>query len=217
MRTAGYFTRHVPGYHKGFINLGVYKTPDWSVNDWSESQLYWLPSPNLIDNSHVCKKTANCFHTTKRKNDMDKHEAKCKDIQEIITKQVQYGSTSNEVTKLIFHDFLKISFVVLISRLSTMTMFVCQCRLLLRAHWTVLDTLKRPTTLLKLLIRWLLISWITYLNYNKYCLKCCHPISKMLSSIYKQLKKNFQPNYRQVINQNPNFSRFSTISKITKY
>ena len=100
MRTAGSFTRHVPGYHKGFINLGVYKTPDWSVDDWSESQLYWLPSSNLIDNSHVCKKTASCFHKTKRRNDMDKHEEKCKDIQEIITKQVQYGCTSNEVTKL---------------------------------------------------------------------------------------------------------------------
>ena len=108
IRTVGHYTRNVPGDYDGEINLGVYKTPDWSIEDWSRSQLFWLPSSNLIDNRYICTKTESCTYTTKQKRDMDKHEKGCTDIQQIITKQVPFGSDIDEVAKL--SKFLNIDF-----------------------------------------------------------------------------------------------------------
>ena len=100
MRTNGYFTRNVPGDSDGSINLGVFKTPNWSVDGWSKSQMFWLPSSNLIDNTYICSKTESCTHREIQKRDIEKHEKRCTDIQEIITKQEQYGCNNDEVSKL---------------------------------------------------------------------------------------------------------------------
>ena len=91
-RTVGFLTRDVPGVGNGSINIGVY--------DWPSSDIYWLPSPNLINNSWICSKTENCFYACKQRRDMDKHEKKCTDVQQIITQQLGYGSQNNEVSKL---------------------------------------------------------------------------------------------------------------------
>ena len=100
MKTTGYFTRHVPGDNGGSINLGVFKTSSWNDEDWSKSQLYWLPSSNLIDNSLICSKTESCFYTTDRPANLKRHEKGCTDVQEIISKQNEYGSNNDEVEKL---------------------------------------------------------------------------------------------------------------------
>ena len=91
-RTVGYMTRFVPVGEHGSINIGVY--------DWPTTDVYWLPSENLINNSFLCTKTKTCYYTTNRITDLNRHEEKCTDVQKIISKQLQYGCKINEVTKL---------------------------------------------------------------------------------------------------------------------
>ena len=47
-RTVGYRTRFVPAGDHGSINIGVY--------DWPTTDVFWLPSENLINNSFMCTK-----------------------------------------------------------------------------------------------------------------------------------------------------------------
>ena len=70
------------------------------VDGWSKSQLFWLPSENLLGNAFICTKTESCTHTTDRAYDMKNHEKSCSDVQEIITKQDMYGCNNDEVAKL---------------------------------------------------------------------------------------------------------------------
>ena len=90
-RTVGYRTRFVPAGEHGSINIGVY--------DWPSTDVFWLPSNNLINNSYMCTKTKTCYYTTNRLPDLKRHEEKCKDVQEIISQQLQYGCKTNEVSK----------------------------------------------------------------------------------------------------------------------
>ena len=91
-RTVGYITRLVPAAGNGSINIGV--------NDWPSTDVFWLPSSNLINNSYMCTKTKNCYYTTNRKIDLVRHEKKCTDIQQIISKQLQYGSLNDQLSKV---------------------------------------------------------------------------------------------------------------------
>ena len=91
-RTVGYVTRLVPAGVHGSINIGVY--------DWPTTDVYWLPSPNLINNSFLCTKTKACYYTTNRINNLIRHEEGCKDVQEIEGRQQEYGCQTNEVSKL---------------------------------------------------------------------------------------------------------------------
>ena len=91
-RTVGYISRAVPGASNGSINIGVY--------NWPPSDIYWLPSNNLIENSYTCNKTEKCRYTCNRWSNMVKHEKRCTGVQTIESHQVQYGSKNNEVSKL---------------------------------------------------------------------------------------------------------------------
>lgn len=91
-RTAGYLTRNVPGHIDGEISIGVY--------DWPPTEVFWIPSVNLINNSYICTKTEKCYYTTNRKKDLERHEKKCTDVQTIISKQIHYGSINDEVAKM---------------------------------------------------------------------------------------------------------------------
>ena len=91
-RTVGFITRQVPGFRNQSINIGVY--------DWPTTDVYWLPSENLINNSYMCSKTENCYYTTNRKKNLERHEKKCTDVQEIISKQLGYGSRNDQVSKV---------------------------------------------------------------------------------------------------------------------
>ena len=91
-RTVGYITRLVPAGVNGSINIGVY--------DWPTTDVYWLPSDNLISNSFMCTKTKNCYYTTNRLPNLKRHEKGCTDVQEIISKQMEYGCKNDEVSKL---------------------------------------------------------------------------------------------------------------------
>ena len=91
-RTVGFLSRLVPGIGNGSINIGVY--------DWPTTDVFWLPSQNLINNSFMCTKSENCFYTCNTKKDIAKHEKRCTDVQKIISKQVEYGNQSDEASKL---------------------------------------------------------------------------------------------------------------------
>ena len=91
-RIVGYITRLVPAGVNGSINIGVY--------DWPTTDVYWLPSDNLISNSFMCTKTKNCYYTTNRLPNLKRHEKGCTDVQEIISKQMEYGCKNDEVSKL---------------------------------------------------------------------------------------------------------------------
>ena len=91
-RTVGYVTRFVPAGVHGSINIGVF--------DWPTTDVYWLPSENLINNSYRCTKTKTCFYTTNRLTDLNRHEQKCTDTQEVEGRQEEYGGPNNEVSKL---------------------------------------------------------------------------------------------------------------------
>ena len=92
VRTAGYLTRHVPGLVNGEINIGVY--------NWPSTDVYWLPSKNLIPNVYICSKSENCYFQSNRKHDVEVHEKKCKDVQQINSIQAEYGSKNDEVALL---------------------------------------------------------------------------------------------------------------------
>ena len=91
-RTVGYRTRFVPVGDHGSINVGVY--------DWPTTDVYWLPSENLINNSFLCTKTSKCYYTTNRITDLKRHEEKCTDVQQIEGRQEEYGGQNDEVSKL---------------------------------------------------------------------------------------------------------------------
>ena len=91
-RTVGFKSREVPLGENGSINIGVY--------DWPTTDVYWLPSQNLINNAYMCTKSAKCFYTCTHRRDMDKHEKRCKNVQEVISQQLEYGSQSDHVSKL---------------------------------------------------------------------------------------------------------------------
>ena len=90
-RTVGYRTRFVPAGDHGSINIGVY--------DWPTTDVFWLPSDNLINNSFMCTKTKNCHYTTNRITNLKRHETGCTDVQKIISKQMEYGCQNDEVSK----------------------------------------------------------------------------------------------------------------------
>ena len=98
-RTVGFFSRTVPTGTNGFVNIGVNQTSNWSVETWPKSQLYWLPSENLVSNSFLCSKTKKCYYKANRKFNIEKHEKKCTDVQQIISCQDEFGSQNDEVTK----------------------------------------------------------------------------------------------------------------------
>ena len=85
---------------EGEINIGVH--------NWPATDVFWLPSQNLINNSFICSKTPKCYYTTNRKNDLIRHEEKCKDTQTVVSRQEEYGSKNDEVRKL--SEILNIDF-----------------------------------------------------------------------------------------------------------
>lgn len=85
-------SRDVPGVENGSINVGVHQ--------WPSTDVYWLPSDNLINNRYMCSKTPKCFYTCDRITNMMKHEKNCTDVQKILSQQLQYGSQSDQVTKV---------------------------------------------------------------------------------------------------------------------
>ena len=91
-RTVGFMTRFVPAGVHGSINIGVY--------DWPTTDVYWLPSGNLINNSFMCTQTKTCYYTTNRITDLNRHEKNCTDEQKIEGRQQQYGCKNDEVSKL---------------------------------------------------------------------------------------------------------------------
>ena len=91
-RTVGYRTRYVPAGVHGSINIGVY--------DWPTTDVYWLPSENLINNSFMCTQTKTCYYTTNRITNLKRHQENCTDVQKIEGRQQQYGCQNDEVLKL---------------------------------------------------------------------------------------------------------------------
>ena len=92
LRTVGYKSHLVPNGEKGSIDIGVH--------DWPTTDVFWLPSENLINNSYICSKSKECYYTCSRRDDMKKHEKKCKDVQEILSQQLIYGGQNDPVSKL---------------------------------------------------------------------------------------------------------------------
>ena len=100
VKTAGYLTRHVPGLVDGEINIGV--------RNWPSTDVFWLPSSNVINNVFMCTKSEKCSFTCNRHADLKRHEDSCKDVQEITSIQAEYGSKNDEVAKL--SDILNIDY-----------------------------------------------------------------------------------------------------------
>ena len=91
-RTVGHVSRCVPIGTRGSVDIGVFH--------WPSSEVYWLPSSNLISNSYLCSKTESCSYTCDREYNMKQHEKNCTDVQSVKSIQVQYGSQNDIVAKV---------------------------------------------------------------------------------------------------------------------
>ena len=90
-RMVGFYSRFVPTGTDGFVNIGV--------QNWPSKDVYWLPSQNLVSNTFLCSKTENCYYRTNRRFNIEKHERKCTDVQQVLSCQEEFGSQNDEVTK----------------------------------------------------------------------------------------------------------------------
>ena len=85
--------------HHGVPGLTPKAVVNVAVDQWPPTELFWLPSDNLIQNKFFCK-TNKCGFSSDRMNNLRTHEAKCTGIQEIIPKQTLYGLHDDCHTKL---------------------------------------------------------------------------------------------------------------------
>ena len=85
--------------HHGVPGLTPKAVVNVAVDQWPPTELFWLPSDNLIQNKFFCK-TTKCGFSSDRMDHLRTHEAKCSGIQEIIPKQTLYGLQDDCHTKL---------------------------------------------------------------------------------------------------------------------
>lgn len=85
--------------HHGVPGISPKSNVNIAVDQWPPTEIFWLPSTNLIQNEFFCQ-TENCGFSSTKMNNLKRHEEICTGIQKITSKQILYGCKNDVVSML---------------------------------------------------------------------------------------------------------------------